>query len=1324
MFKFSPASRIALGLTGLASVVLTLGLMLNLVPDHRETEMKYRISVCEVLAGDGRVYIRMNDLQRWEGVLQLAVSRCDSLVSAGVRDRHGKLIIEVGNHKEHWPASLENERTGEYVYVPIRSPKGQWGQIELRYSPLYANSRIVDFVQQPMTRLCFFFGSLSFLFFRWFLRRILTQLDPSHAVPKRVSKAYDSLAGGVVVLDSTQKIVLANTSFTDMTGTDRQDLVGRTLDTLHWRGKDDQAVVLPWSTAHDLQQADLGKTLRVESPLGERIVVVNAAPIISNDDVYRGLLVGFEDVTPLEEAKEQLESSQQAAEAANVAKSEFLANMSHEIRTPMNSILGFAEILRRGFDDDPDQKQEYLNIIHSSGQHLLDLINDILDLSKVESGHIELEHVPCRPHEIANDVINVFRVKCQDKSLSLTLNIEDRIPETIIGDPTRIRQILTNLVGNAIKFTDQGGVSICARYDDSQQALEFDVVDSGIGISEDKLQKIFDPFSQADSSTTRKFGGTGLGLSISRKLTRLMGGELTATSVVGEGTTFTATFSVKPAADTAFIDNKTAHASIKQLSHAKGQIVELPPGRVLLVEDGASNRKLIELILRRAGCQVDSAENGAIGIDMAFHGDYDVILMDMQMPVMDGFTATKKLREAGFDLPIVAMTANAMKEDEELCIQTGCSHFIPKPVDMDLLVSRMAELLETPSNSQTMEITRRIADSVHGDVPTDDYGVSALPSFDSPSDDAGEEGNPPSGQTQESPPTESAHPASPDDTTPANDEIPVLAKPESVGMDEDPTTPVEHEQAEGVRTASQRLMKFIQADGDDEHSSHHAAEDLAQPSDSFHQLIQESQSQQTATVDHDPVAEINEINEINETTEVTEVDNMRDAVEDDTTPDERGQTHKPIDHATAVDAIEEVASIQGLADLLAAEAENASPDEYSTNPVDRLSDGAGCHDTESDEIVFDLRRALDEVLTVDEVSTVDEGSSVNEGSSFDEGSMVARLDDTPGQDFDLDAGEASFECQGSDTTVCATLRGDSQDPSEAVPAPNEPVEPAWNESDDTFDSYQPDARFSFGGMLASTLPMDDEDFRSIVVEFKQRAIDQCEVMVTALESEDWPQLSSLAHWLKGSGGTAGFPILTDLAIELELAAFRADDRDCKGLLIQLCDLLERIDEVSNAQDLDESTGVEVSIEDPCPPEDAHRDAMAASNTVDTRDTADDVADTPDQHVASGQGDLAELSRVESSLPMSDEEFRAIVREFGQRLEERIAHMKNQLDDGDLDELATTAHWLKGAGGTAGFPMLTEVGTELEVMAKAHDMDGCRQQIQKIKHISDSLHVPL
>ena len=394
-----------------------------------------------------------------------------------------------------------------------------------------------------------------------------------------------------------------------------------------------------------------------------------------------------------EKIQADLEHARDAAESANRSKSQFLANMSHEIRTPLNAVLGFTDLLQMGGDDgDPAKRREYLGLIHTSGEHLLNLINDILDLSKIESGKLEIERVACSPQQILADVVSVLRVRANEKGIALEYAWEGGVPEVVEADPQRLRQLLVNLVGNSIKFTDKGHVRVVGRMlpNEDHVLLAFDVIDTGVGIPKEKFEAIFDPFVQADNSVTRKFGGTGLGLAICRRIVEAMGGTLTLRSEVGKGTVFTATAEVKPLPESPLGDAAQSDVITAASRKAIFAAVEVPRGRVLVVEDGETNRKLIDLILRRAGLEVVTAENGKLGVDAALAGSFDLILMDMQMPVMDGYTAARKLREHGMKLPIIALTAHAMSGDEQKCRAAGCSGFMTKPIHADLLLQTAA----------------------------------------------------------------------------------------------------------------------------------------------------------------------------------------------------------------------------------------------------------------------------------------------------------------------------------------------------------------------------------------------------------------------------------------------------------------------------------------------------------------------------------------------------------------------------------------------------------------------------------------------------------
>ena len=409
------------------------------------------------------------------------------------------------------------------------------------------------------------------------------------------------------------------------------------------------------------------------------------------------------DISDRKRSERALKLAKEEAEAANRTKSQFLASMSHELRTPLTGILGFSELLL-GPVTNEEQRRDYLQTIRSSGQHLLELINDILDLSKIEAAKLDVERSACSPQSILNDVVRIMRVQAQAKGLDLRTRWSSPIPSAITTDCARFRQILINLVGNAVKFTPKGVIDIVARIESIEEThyLFVDVTDTGIGIRAESLDTIFDPFIQAASSVTREFGGTGLGLAISGRLAKALGGNITVKSSVNVGSTFTVSIDAGDLEGVQMLPSPPAD----ELRLGETEFTALPSvhtGDVLLVEDGQVNRKLISTVLEKTGLTVTTAENGELGVELAMKNHFDLILMDMQMPILDGYAATRRLRDLGNTTPIIALTAHAMKGAREKCLEAGCTHYATKPLAIDTLLETVADALNHGSTPDPQE---------------------------------------------------------------------------------------------------------------------------------------------------------------------------------------------------------------------------------------------------------------------------------------------------------------------------------------------------------------------------------------------------------------------------------------------------------------------------------------------------------------------------------------------------------------------------------------------------------------------------------------------
>ncbi len=702
MKKLSAKFHLSLGLTSIVLTLLLCATMLKLIPDRHQAQIDGRTALAESIASSSTLFLSKKDFTSIQSNLEFVISRNDDLLAATVKRDQEDTPLIVGDESAVDHEFNSDISTVSTVTMPLLQNNQEWGRITL----FFVNPKDLSLLERARGSkytLIAFCSLLGFLLFYLYLGKMLKALNPSQAVPGRVRSALDTLAEALIVIDAKSNVVLANKAFQSTTGQTSDSIVGKKAEEFKWhlsehhphdKAADDDAE-FPWVEALQTSQTIRGADVWLESHTGEwRKFLVNCSPIMSGNKAS-GVLVSLDDVTDLEEKEKELRAARDAAEDANKAKSDFLSNMSHEIRTPMTAILGFTEVLKRGNDSLDSASRKHLNTISSSGKHLLELINDVLDLSKVESGALEVESIDCKPHLVAHDVVQVLRVRAEDKKIDLDIEIPEPLPELIQTDAGRLRQIITNLVGNAIKFTEEGGVKVILRsFDENGQAkYAIDVKDSGIGMNDQQQAAVFQPFVQADSSITRRFGGTGLGLAISRKLARALGGDILLASEAGVGTTFTAVIDLvtKDDVETLTPDELFAQAEVAE-TEAEAYW-EFPECKVLVIDDAAENRELLTLVLNDLGIGTDTAENGAIGVEMTTQHDYNVILSDIQMPVMDGYQAVAAMRKNGIKQPVIALTANAMKGYEEKILRAGFSHYMTKPIDIDALSKLLAELI-------------------------------------------------------------------------------------------------------------------------------------------------------------------------------------------------------------------------------------------------------------------------------------------------------------------------------------------------------------------------------------------------------------------------------------------------------------------------------------------------------------------------------------------------------------------------------------------------------------------------------------------------------
>ncbi len=416
----------------------------------------------------------------------------------------------------------------------------------------------------------------------------------------------------------------------------------------------------------------------------------------------RGELLGYRgvhtDITERLQVEQALKAARNQAESANKAKSDFLASMSHEIRTPMNAVIGFSDILADG--PLSEEQKGYCQIIRDSGKHLLQIINDVLDFSRIEAGKLNVEITDCSLKHLLDEVASMMEYAAAERGLDFRVDIDSDVPTVIRTDGHRLRQCLLNLISNAVKFTDAGYVHVrVSRQKEGEKTfIRLAVEDTGIGLAKDRQQAIFEPFTQADGSTTRKYGGTGLGLAITRRLARLLGGDLSLTSEPGAGSTFSLVIAAN--CDLAGMPGIMEEDTGSQITQAA---VERFSGHILVAEDVPTNQQLARLLLTKMGCDVTVVSNGMEAVEAALNQPFDLIFMDIQMPTMNGYEATQTLHVKGVTTPVVAMTGRAMSDDKRKCIEAGCDAYIAKPIDRRELREVVSHYLAGRENTSLVE---------------------------------------------------------------------------------------------------------------------------------------------------------------------------------------------------------------------------------------------------------------------------------------------------------------------------------------------------------------------------------------------------------------------------------------------------------------------------------------------------------------------------------------------------------------------------------------------------------------------------------------------
>ncbi len=544
------------------------------------------------------------------------------------------------------------------------------------------------------------------------------------ASEERYRLLFERNLSGVFRTNLEGRILDCNVAFANIYGFDSPDAIkGSNVKSFYTHNEDRSELLTLLKESRVLNNIDLYMRRRDGTPIWirENVTMIEGA---GGEEFLEGTII---DITDRKVAEEDLQKAKEIAEQANQSKSEFLANMSHEIRTPMNGVLGMTGLALET-ELSPIQR-EYLEMVQSSAESLMTIINDILDFSKIEAGKLELESIEMDLESILGKPVDLLAPRAREKGLALTYRLAPDVPRRVVGDPVRLTQVLTNLVGNSLKFTEQGRIEVSVELSalhSGKAFLRFSVHDTGIGIPEDKLDRLFKSFSQVDGSTTRKFGGTGLGLAICKQLVEMMGGEIWVESREGKGSTFFFSAVLGVAEPSARRDRADAgiepQAQASESSTAPGTS-ESAPLKLLLAEDNLVNKRLAIALLQKRGWDVHDVSNGKEAIQALEKGRYDAILMDVQMPEMDGYTATARVREReaaeGGHIPVIAMTAHAMKGDRERCLDAGMDGYVTKPVKAQNLYDEILRLVGSPGAKGAPRTEEKKAEPSAGAAPAD-----------------------------------------------------------------------------------------------------------------------------------------------------------------------------------------------------------------------------------------------------------------------------------------------------------------------------------------------------------------------------------------------------------------------------------------------------------------------------------------------------------------------------------------------------------------------------------------------------------------------------